>query len=74
MTSSLEWNPTIKLQNSVGFSGRKLFVGIDVHKQRWQVAVYYEGRILSNHKIEGSIDALIVHFLKSIQSDPDGAQ
>ena len=63
-TSAHGWNPTIKLQNQVDFSGRNLFVGIDVHKQRWQVAVYYDGLILSNCSIEGSSAALLTHLRK----------
>ena len=63
-TSALEWNPSIKVQNAADFSGRLLYVGIDVHKLRWQVAVYYEGLILSNCSIEGSGDALVTHLRK----------
>ena len=63
-TSTQKGNPTQKLQNLTDFSGRNLYVGIDVHKQRWQVAVYYDGLILSNCSIEGSCDALIVHLRK----------
>ena len=63
-TSAHGWNPTIKLQNQADFSGRNLFVGIDIHKQRWQVAVYYDSLILSNCSIEGSSDALVTHLHK----------
>jgi transposase len=63
-TSALERNLTQKVQNKPDFTGRKLFVGIDVHKMRWQVAVYYEGLILSNTSIEGSSEALIVRLRK----------
>ena len=63
-TSAQGWNPTNKVQNVTDFSGRLLYVGIDVHKLRWQVAVYYDGLILSNCSIEGSSDALIVHLRK----------
>jgi hypothetical protein len=35
-------NPAIKVQNLVDFAGRELYIGIDIHKERWQVAVYYE--------------------------------
>ena len=62
--SAREWNPTQKVQNLSDFSGRNLYVGIDVHKVRWQVAVYYEGLILSNVSIAGSSDALITHLRK----------
>ena len=44
-------NPAIKVQNLVDFTGRELYIGIDVHKARWQVAVYYDGLILSNTSI-----------------------
>jgi transposase len=39
-------------------------IQIDVHKVRWQVAVYYDGLILSNTSIEGSSEALITHLRK----------
>lgn len=57
-------NPAEKVQNLSDFSDRTLYVGIDVHKLRWQVAVYYEGLILSNTSIEGSCEALITHLRK----------
>lgn len=63
-TSALERNPAQKVQNIQDFSNRTLFVGIDVHKVRWQVAVYYEGIILSNVSIEGSSEALVTHLRK----------
>lgn len=64
LTSALNRNPTQKVQNKADFNGRKLYVGIDVHKLRWQAAVYYEGLILSNTSIEGSSDALVTHLRK----------
>lgn len=57
-------NPAIKVQNHHDFSNRTLYVGIDVHKKRWQVALYYEGLILSNVSIEASSEALIIHLRK----------
>lgn len=57
-------NPAIKVQNLIDFTGRKLYIGIDVHKQRWQVAVYYDGLILSNTSIEGTSAALVQHLRK----------
>jgi hypothetical protein len=63
-TSAHGWKPTIKLQNQADFSSRNVFVDIDIHKHRWQVAVYYDGLILSNCSIEGSSDALITHLQK----------
>jgi transposase len=62
--STREWNPTQKVQHRTDFTNRILYVGIDVHKVRWQVAVYYEGLILSNTSIDGSSDSLITHLRK----------
>jgi transposase len=63
-TSDREWNLTQKVQQTTNFSNRTLYVGIDVHKVRWQVAVYYDGLILSNTSIEGTSEALIIHLRK----------
>ena len=63
-SSTLKRNLTGKLQNPCDFSGRDLYVGIDVHKIRWQVAVSYEGLVLTNTSIEGNADALICHLRK----------
>jgi hypothetical protein len=38
---ALSVNP--KIPSIVDFSTIDLYVGIDVHKERWQVAVYYGG-------------------------------
>lgn len=46
--SSAVVEPTTKVRNPVDFSNKILYVGIDVHKTRWQVAVFLEGVILSN--------------------------
>lgn len=62
--SSLKKNPGSKLQKNADFSGRDLFVGIDVHKTRWQVAVMLDGVMLSNASIGGSADQLIVYLRK----------
>jgi hypothetical protein len=63
-TSAQEWNLTQKVQQNTDFANRVLYVGIDVHKVRWQVAVYYEGLVLSNTTIEGSSEALVKHLRK----------
>ena len=63
-SSAQTGNPAIKVQNLVDFTGRDLYVGIDVHNQRWQVAVYYDGLILSTTSIEGSSAALVQHLRK----------
>jgi transposase len=61
-TSARKRNLDHKVQNSIDFSNKQLYVGIDVHKLRWQVAVYHEGLILGNTSIEGSAEALITHL------------
>lgn len=54
----------VKIPNRVDFSSKDLYVGIDVHKERWQVAVYHEGMILSNVSIESNTQRLISHLRK----------
>ena len=55
-------NPDQKVGNKTDFTNRDLYVGIDVHKARWQVAVYYEGLVLSNTSIESGSQALVSHL------------
>ena len=47
-SSAQKGNPAINVQQVKNFSKKDLFVGIDVHKERWQVAVYYEGLVRRN--------------------------
>jgi transposase len=63
-SSACKGNPSQKIQHVPNFSNRELFVGIDVHKQRWQVAVIFDNLLLSNTSIEGSAQALITHLNK----------
>jgi transposase len=63
-SSTTQKNPSLKVQHKVDFSTKDLYVGIDVHKQRWQAAVYYEGLILSNVSIAADSDALTTHLRK----------
>ena len=62
--SAQERNLTQNVQKATDFTNRILHIGIDFHKVRWQVAVYYEGLVLSNISIEGSSEALITHLRK----------
>lgn len=62
--SSAVVEPTNKVRNVVDFTNKVLYVGIDVHKKRWQVAVLLEGVILSNVSIAASADALIAYLRK----------
>jgi Transposase len=54
----------LKIPNRLDFSSKDLHVGIDVHKERWQVAVYHEGMILSNVSIESNAQKLISYLRK----------
>ena len=47
----------------IDFTGKTIFVGIDVHKEDWQVGQFYNGLVLGNHRITGSSGELI-NFLK----------
>lgn len=62
--SARKGNLDQKLQNQKDFSGRDLYIGIDVHKKRWQVAVLFDGLVLSNTSIDASAQGLIVHLRK----------
>lgn len=63
-SSACKGNSTQKVQNLRDFTSRDLYVGIDVHKARWQVAVFFDGLVLSNTSIEASAGALINHLNK----------
>jgi transposase len=62
--SSAVVEPVTKLHTVVDFTNKVLYVGIDVHKKRWQVAVFLEGIVLSNVSIDASADALIKYLHK----------
>jgi transposase len=47
----------------IDFTGKTIFIGIDVHKKDWQVGQFYSGLVLGNHRITGSSGELI-SFLK----------
>ena len=51
--------PESKNKKTIGFSGKTLHIGIDVHKTRWQVAVLCDGVVLSNGSIAASAEELI---------------
>lgn len=44
------------------FSGKIIYVGIDVHLKDWQVAKVHEGICLGNHRMSASCDRLIAHL------------
>ncbi len=53
-----------KIRKIVSFTGKTVFVGIDVHKEDWQVAVYHEGIVLGNHRMRADSQQLIEHLNK----------
>lgn len=63
-SSARKANLDQKVQNKTTFTNRDLYVGIDVHKLRWQVAVFYEGLVLTNTSIEACSEALVTHLHK----------
>jgi transposase len=52
-----------KGRTMIDFSGKTIFIGIDLHNKDWQVGQYYNGLILGNHRIGGNSKELI-DFLK----------
>lgn len=64
LTCAPKGNPSGKVQNKADFSAHDLYVGIDVHKQRWQVAVCCQGLILSNCSLEANPEVLTTHLRK----------
>src|SRR4051812_47658325 len=52
-----------KGRTMIDFTGKTIYVGIDVHKEDWQVGQFHSGLVLGNHRITGSSRELI-DFLK----------
>ncbi|RYY81275.1 MAG: hypothetical protein EOO15_24610, partial [Chitinophagaceae bacterium] len=61
-TSARVADPVSKVSRRQDFSNHDLYVGIDVHKKRWQVAVLAAGVCLGNISIEADSDLLIRHL------------
>ena len=55
-----------KGRTMIDFTGKTVYVGIDVHKKDWQIGIYHLGLVLGNHRIransEGLIDFLNSHY------------
>ena len=56
-------------KNTISFKGQKIFIGIDVHKKNWDVAVAPEVGVIKRHPQKASAHELFV-FLK--KHYPDG--
>lgn len=46
----------------IDYSGKTLYVGIDVHKKSWQVGILCEGLVLGNHAMPADAGKLIDFF------------
>jgi len=56
-------------RNKISFKGQKIFIGIDVHKTTWEVAVLTESGLLRRHPQEASAKVLFDFLRKHY---PDG--
>ena len=54
----------IKGRKIIDFSGKTLYVGIDVHQKDYQVAIVHETRCLGNHRMPARGETLITHLNK----------
>ena len=56
-------------RNKISFNGQKIFIGIDVHKKNWEVAIAPEIGNVKRHSQKASAVELF-DFLKLNRSDP----
>ncbi len=52
-----------KCRTTIDYSGKTIYVGIDIHKKDWQVGLFYEDLVLGNHRIK-SDEVLLVDLLQ----------
>jgi transposase len=52
----------VKGRKIIDFTGKTLYVGIDVHVKDYQCAVVYDGICLGNHRMPASSEKLIKHI------------
>ena len=52
----------IKGRNIIDFTGKTIYVGIDVHEKDYQVAKVFDGICLGNHRMAASHQMLIDHL------------
>jgi transposase len=60
--TSVATETQLKGKNIIDFTGKTIYVGIDVHQKDYQVAKVYEGICLGNHRMESDGDKLIEHL------------
>lgn len=51
-----------KVRAMIDFTGKIIYVGIDVHKKDWQVGFFYGGLVLGNHRLAANCEELIKFF------------
>ena len=51
-----------KGRNIIDFTGKTIYVGIDVHQKDYQVAKVYKGICLGNHRMSSNVEGLIEHL------------
>lgn len=51
-----------KGRNIIDFTGKTIYIGIDVHQKDYQVAKVYNGICLGNHRMSSGADGLIEHL------------
>lgn len=51
-----------KSKNLIDFTGKTLYVGIDIHQKDWQVATVHEQVCLGNHRMGADSNRLIEHL------------
>lgn len=52
----------VKGRNIINFTGKTIYVGIDVHQKDYQVAKVHDGICLGNHRMTANDEALIKHL------------
>jgi len=57
----------IEGRNIIDFTGKTIYVGIDVHQKDYQVAKVYDGICLGNHRMAANSEALIEHLRSHYQ-------
>lgn len=53
-----------KGKNICDFTGKTIYVGIDIHQKDWQVAAVHDEVCLGNHRMGGQADKLVEHLNK----------
>ena len=62
--TSATTEPQVKGSTIVDFSGKVIYVGIDMHQKSWQVALYYDGLALGNHHLTNNCQSVVNFLLK----------